>query len=712
MLAEAIELQQNAVKKLVEKIDLKDEITFRAPTGSGKTYMMADFMNRILESRQDVIFLVSTLSKSNLAEQNYKQFCKYTQNGEFSKLNPYLISSEISGEEQLYIPSDYNVYILARDLYKKDSRLMQGPLIKFLGNITLSRAFGGCEKKIYLIKDECHQETKNLDTLSSTYFTKIINFSATPKLSRGQNPDVEITDNDAVAAKLIKHIELGADTDTVGDAITKFENIKEDYRNLLGVNPCLIIQISNKDKADYEWINVILPELNKAEHQDLKWMLIIDDNKSCDTNDVLKAKKVPVTKWKDYAKENTAAIDIIIFKMVISEGWDIPRACMLYQIRDTQSKQLDEQVMGRVRRNPRLLDFETLSDEAQKLAMTAWVWGIIPESGKKVFSVKLWDEPTDITGNLQLHTTRLMPLERKDDFDIQKYLDDQPDIAHYGDIFSLYRKLKKADNSIRNMCCSYSENIDKWFDFTAHLDGIISENNKFICDYSQSMEITKDAAGNEVTISFPVESQYTDNGNYVNISDWVWHRKDGQNKFAFDSEAERSWVSLIKDLAAEDTFEEDSKRVAKRVRVGKRNPDAGLVNLFGEVEADKLNPSNKYLWGKNYPINSEIKFEYCLDGIHSSYPDFIMKDCFDRIHLFEVKSVNIAGGTPAAFDSMEYKHKIEELKKCYKQASLLTDYIFYLPVLKDDTWHITRLMKGDETTLTEEMFKAFVKRKP
>ena len=33
--------------------------------------------------------------------------------------------------------------------------------------------------------------------------------------------------------------------------------------------------------------------------------------------------------------------------MVISEGWDIPRACMLYQIRDSKSKQLDEQVMGR-----------------------------------------------------------------------------------------------------------------------------------------------------------------------------------------------------------------------------------------------------------------------------------------------------------------------------------------------------------------------------
>ena len=133
------------------------------------------------------------------------------------------------------------------------------------------------------------------------------------------------------------------------------------------MNPCLIIQISNKDKAEQEWTN-IESILTKTEHQHLKWMSIVDKKEKCKTND--KLGKLPVAKWKDYAKENASTIDVIVFKMVISEGWDIPRACMLYQVRDTQSKQLDEQVMGRVRRNPRLLDFEQLSKEAQELAMT------------------------------------------------------------------------------------------------------------------------------------------------------------------------------------------------------------------------------------------------------------------------------------------------------------------------------------------------------
>ena len=137
----------------------------------------------------------------------------------------------------------------------------------------------------------------------------------------------------------------------------------------------LIIQISNKDKAEEELNNIIKPAL--ANHQDLKWIYISGNEKECDSNDTIK--KLPVSKWKDYMKLPRSSISIIIFKMVISEGYDIPRACMLYQIRDSQSKQLDEQVMGRVRRNPRLLDFETLSEKAKELAMTAWIWGIIPD---------------------------------------------------------------------------------------------------------------------------------------------------------------------------------------------------------------------------------------------------------------------------------------------------------------------------------------------
>ena len=706
MLQTAIDLQQNAVAELVAKTAHKNEITFRAPTGSGKTRMMADFMSRILAQNPNIVFLVSTLSKGNLAAQNYNVFAAMARNNiatihtastmetmctSSQQMKPYLISTDISGEEGLFIPLDYNVYVLPRDLYKSGGRLMQGAMMNFLEQITSNLFGSGQNKTIWLIKDECHQATNNLDTLSASFFAKTINFSATPNLRRGQNPDVEITDEDAEAAKLIKHVELGKDDETVENAICKFEAIKENYRNLLGVNPCLIIQISNKEKAEQEWAK-IESILNKTEHQQLKWMSIVDKKEKCKTND--KVGKLPVARWKEYAKENASTIDIIIFKMVISEGWDIPRACMLYQVRDSQSKQLDEQVMGRVRRNPRLLDFERLGKEAQELAMTAWVWGIPPEKIRKSYPVRLYGNPNDIPNAVKIRTTRLKPLSERADFDVADFLSRQPVLAAHTGIFEVYSKLQKCNNDVKEMCYDYADNdIAKWWRFCEYTDQINRAYDNYICDYAKSMELVKDENGSVKEVSFPLSSIYTDNQNYVNISDWVWRRKDGNDKFSFDSEAEREWASILKDLSHNEIDE---------VEVGELNPLHNQMRTDGTTTPARLTDESKYLWGKNFLMNSEIKFEYYLNGVHASYPDFVMKERAGWIHLFEVKSVNVANA--AQFNSEEYKAKVIALKACYKRCSELTDYFFYLPVLKDDTWQITRFFKGRETVISKETF--------
>jgi len=710
MLQQAIDLQQNAVSALVELTAKQDEITFKSPTGSGKTYMMADMMNRIVLQDKDVIFLVSTLSKGDLATQNYEKFVEYSAKGNFPYLKPYLINSQIAGEERLFVPTDYNVYLLPRDLYKKNGRLMQGSMEGFLQNITGNGVFGGLEKKVYLIKDECHIATKNLDNLSEKFFSKTYNFSATPKLSRGQHPDVEIKNDDAVNAKLIKDIELIDDPGIkVTDAISKFEEVKKDYRNLLGVNPCLVIQISNKDKAEEE-LAEIKKVLDKSEHTDLKWMLIVNKDKECDTNDTFKAKKLPVSKWKQYAKDNSSTIDIIIFKMVITEGWDIPRACMLFQMRNSKSKQLDEQVMGRVRRNPRLLDFDSLSEEGQKLATTSWIWGVVPEDLRKSFGVKLWQDSSIITDEVKIKTTRLKPLTKKANFNLAKFLKDQSAVSAPSSIFTLWHTCIKAENGVREMAKNYASDYTKWRDFVENIETVAIESSQYVNDYKNSMEVVKNENGQDLEVSFAPSSHYTDNGNYMNISDWIWKRNDGQDKFSFDSEAEREWTEVLKDLSKDDVAVGDG-RVGKRVKVGKKNPRFGQTDLMANPEPEFLDTKQVYLWGKNYVANSVIKFEYYLGSLHSSYPDFVMKDSFGRIHIFEVKSVNISSNMVGSFDNNIYKSKLEELKKAYKQASKLTNQIFYLPILRDNNWRIFQFFDGNENTLTKDEFIAFCRDK-
>jgi type III restriction enzyme len=190
------------------------------------------------------------------------------------------------------------------------------------------------------------------------------------------------------------------------------------------------------------------------------------------------------------------------------------------------------------------------------------------------------------------------------------------------------------------------------------------------------MEIDKET-------SFPVTSSYVDNGNHNEQEDWVWCRRGKSTTFAFDSEAERKWASVLGKLAV---------KCGAKVR----------INLFDD--------DYRYLWGKNYPHNSDIKYEYYLDGVHSSYPDFIMKDQQGRIHLFEVKSVNKSGNAPV--DEKEYERKVNELKECYRVSSaLLPDHIFYLPIQKGDDWDIFKYEHGiSSMTNIEDMRKELLLR--
>jgi type III restriction enzyme len=683
MLQEAKNIQNEAVDKLVNllKNSKQKSLVFKAPTGSGKTYMIADLMNRVLAEDKDVIFMVSSLSKGNLAQQNHEKFESYGST--FTHLNPYLINSEISGEEQLFVPTEYNVYSLPLSLYKKGGRLMQGSLTNFFNTLTGGRLLDGLEKKIVLIKDECHIATNNLDDIPENYISRIIDVSATPKLSRGQYPDVEITNEEAMQAKLIKTVEWGEDDAKLDDAIEKFESLKEEYRNLLGVNPCLIIQISNKEKADEELENQIFPALNKT---DLKWMLIVNDPKKCDTNDSMKAKKLPVEKWKKYAKGDQAGIDVIIFKLTISEGWDIPRACMLYQIRDSQSKQLDEQVMGRVRRNPRLTDYEDLSEEARELATTAWIWGLKPEGQDKVFAVKLQGD--EVANELKVKTTRLKGLTEKIGFNVGKYLEGKDKKLAGKNLFELWRSIQNTDNSVQGLISDYATDYSKWWLAAENVEHIAKESNQYQNDYIESMEVVPGE------VSFAATSYYTATDRTVRIRDWVWKRRDGNHSFAFDSDAEEEWAEILKEIA-NDSF--------ASVMIG--DEDANTELPLDTPKED--NRKKILLWGKNYVGNSEIKFEYYMGALHSSYPDFVMKDAKGRIHVFEVKSVNESNSQPG-FDTGLYLTKITELKKAYQQASKLTSQVFYLPIQTGNDWQITKYEDGNEDTISIDQFESFV----
>lgn len=74
MLDDVKNLQERAISELVQSLSEKDDVVFKAPTGSGKTFIMARVMDEVISKDDNVVFIVSSLSKANLAQQNYDKF--------------------------------------------------------------------------------------------------------------------------------------------------------------------------------------------------------------------------------------------------------------------------------------------------------------------------------------------------------------------------------------------------------------------------------------------------------------------------------------------------------------------------------------------------------------------------------------------------------------------------------------------------------------
>lgn len=692
MLDDVKNLQERAISELVQSLSEKDDVVFKAPTGSGKTFIMARVMDEVISKDDNVVFIVSSLSKANLAQQNYDKFNEYLELGLVQHLNPHLISSETSCESALYIPSVNNVYVLPQALYKAKSKLKgQQAFLKLLLEI---KNHG---RVLYLIKDESHVATNNLDELKS-FFTKIINISATPK----KKPDVEISEQDAVNACLIKRVQYCSSADYGDDdfsvdslqykellkALDYLKECKKDYLEKSNINPCLIIQISNKDLGEKQF-NVIERALGLSEYKDLKWVGYAKDPKVCQTNDQMI--KTSPQKWEKYCKPNDSTIDVIIFKMAITEGWDIPRANMLFQIRDSKSKQLDVQVLGRVRRNPRIMDFEKITDEKERRLFTsAYVWGIKDNSSEqKSVDVTLKGSVPDgnrikneIQEEIKVKITKLANLNgTQSNFDIDTFLKEKQAPESCKSIFELYNELTQSSNRIqveckRYMFSSYDDEYSKFFGFVNNLSEIKSKVKTILSSDSSSIEVVKNSLGKDLEVSLPYNSLYFQNKKY-SLQDvkGVWNNGSDMREFTFDSDSEKKWLY-------------------------KMLQDFSIKKISLDEEKDIL------LVGKNYLQNSEIKYEYYADGSHFSYPDFVLKDKYDRIFLFEVKSMNISSSLQ--IDTKVYQEKVEILKDLYSKVSSKVEHYFCLPILNGKSWTVHCYYKGVHYELKEDQFKNVV----
>ncbi|MCW1353251.1 hypothetical protein OLQ25_08050 [Campylobacter jejuni] len=165
--------------------------------------------------------------------------------------------------------------------------------------------------------------------------------------------------------------------------------------------------------------------------------------------------------------------------MVITEGFDIPRACMLFQVRDSKSKQLDEQVVGRVRRNPCLMNYEMLDKKTQEIFSKAYVYGLKPQE-EQFFKIKTHLKGGEHLGLFEneiikefkpfkITTLQEIPLSV---IDISDCLKEEKLDEFSKSIFDIYKDLQNVNDTVKQKQEECVKSYSDWFLFNANIDEI------------------------------------------------------------------------------------------------------------------------------------------------------------------------------------------------------------------------------------------------
>ncbi len=373
--------QIDCVNNLLDatSVGLKKEILVQAPTGSGKTIILINYIEEYLMDDEQTIFIWLTPGKGDLEEQSRKKMMKYTP-----KLNTKDISEVLlHGFEAKDI-----AFINWETITKKGNNAIKEAERKNLFD-RIDEAHNLGFKFIIIIDEEHLNKTIKADAIIQYIKADyIIRVSATTKKNK-EAEYIEINELDVINEGLITkalYINEGVENNVILKdehsylldlAINKQKTIRKEYISKdISINPLIIIQIPN-NSADF---------LKKIEN-------ILEEKGYSYKNKTL-AKWLADPKGKENIEnieDNEAEPIILIMKQAISTGWDCPRAKVLVKLRDNMNEDFETQTIGRIRRMPQgkhydniLLDNCYLYTFDNKYSET-----VKQELGKNAYDVKL-----------------------------------------------------------------------------------------------------------------------------------------------------------------------------------------------------------------------------------------------------------------------------------------------------------------------------------
>jgi type III restriction enzyme len=358
--------QENAIDELLDKAKKflassgEKKIIFKAPTGSGKTIMMAEFLKQLVkdrEVRQPLSFIwtaprqlhIQSRNKlENYFEETRALKCSFFEDLEDRRINEneilFLNWEHINKADNVYIRDNEQEFNLSKVIEKTKEE----------------------GREIILVIDEIHHHAESdiSQGLREMIGPKLtIGVSATPKM-RDPNAIIEVDLEDVKKEGMIKKAVIlnekfvnllkqgkiesdlsgGSEELVIDTALKKQRELQEAFKKeKSNINPLVLIQLPDQFGKSANLINTM---------KDRVIRILEDKYKISTENGKLAIWLSGEHVNKEDVERPDSEVEVLIFKQAIALGWDCPRAQILILFRQWHSPIFSIQTVGRIMRMP------------------------------------------------------------------------------------------------------------------------------------------------------------------------------------------------------------------------------------------------------------------------------------------------------------------------------------------------------------------------
>lgn len=345
-------------------------LVFKAPTGSGKTIMMADFLQRIPHEYLPGKYVFVWSSLFDLHNQSRAKVSNYLSDSRYALIGLEDLNGEALDENSILF---VNWHSLTTQKLNPETNVREWANVHVKDREDGKNIIEVLDKtrddglEVILVVDEAHRNY--LTALTQEFIADVIQpkltieVSATPQVKPSaqdvhdkKSALVPVNFTDVVQSGLIKQETLinpavgefveianSADDLVLRAALAKRAQLVEAYRaEGVHVNPLILVQLPS-EKAKTSALDVSMKEQVEAT---LGGMGITYENRKLAV--WLSDEKL----WLEQIENNSSEVEVLIFKEAIAVGWDCPRAQILVMLRDIKSVTFEIQTVGRVLRMP------------------------------------------------------------------------------------------------------------------------------------------------------------------------------------------------------------------------------------------------------------------------------------------------------------------------------------------------------------------------